>query len=161
MNKEPENKNHKHTVHFVLVQSYLVFLLAILIGVFFDTLLKGKLFSNDIYKYIGFLMLIISSLVIFWAQNTSHDYKNKKLKDESMSHFEHGPYKYLRNPTHLSVFIMTLGFGLIINSFFSIIFATVAYVLTKILFLRKEEKMLEKKYGETYVGYKKKVKNWI
>jgi len=56
---------------------------------------------------------------------------------------------------------MTLGFSLIIDSFFGIVLTIIAYVITKIFFLKKEESLLEKKYGEVYGDYKKKVKNWI
>lgn len=164
MNEEKDHKSYKYhneTVHRVLLDSYLIFLVAVILGVLFDLITNMGIFSNAIYKYIGFLMLLSSSVVIFWAQATSSNYKKRTIKDSSMSYFEHGPYKYLRNPTHLSVFIMTLGFALIINSFFSVVFTIIAYLITKIFFLKKEENILEKKYGEVYREYKKKVKNWI
>jgi protein-S-isoprenylcysteine O-methyltransferase Ste14 len=149
------------TVHFILVHSYLVFLFVVILGVIFDIFFKYKIFEKDIYQYIGFFMLVFGSIIIFWAQKVSSNYKIIKNKNNSKSFFEHGPYQYLRNPTHLSIFIMALGFGLIINSFFSVIFTIIAYVITKIFFLKKEEEILENKYGEVYSEYKKKVKNWI
>lgn len=106
-------------------------------------------------------MLIVSSLIIYWAQFTSSNYKKRVKKDSSRSHFEHGPYKYLRSPTHFGLFIMTLGFSLIINSLFSVLFTLIAYIISKFFFLKKEEEILEGKYGEVYTEYKKKVKNWI
>jgi protein-S-isoprenylcysteine O-methyltransferase Ste14 len=157
---EKEN-THKNTIHSILAHSYFIFLFSIILGVIFDTFLKDKIFSQDIYKYVGFAMLVISSVIIIWSQKISRNYKKRIPKSEDMTHFEHGPYRFLRNPTHLSVFIMALGFGLIINSLFTIIFSVIAYLITKIFFLKKEEEILEKKYGEVYSGYKKKVKNWI
>jgi protein-S-isoprenylcysteine O-methyltransferase Ste14 len=154
-------ESRQGTVHFILLHSYLIFLLAVILGVFFDTFLNGKIFHNGVYQYIGLLLLIISSLIIYWAQSTSSNYKQREKRNEEDSHFEHGPYKYSRSPTHFGLFIMTLGLALIINSLFSIIFTIIAYLITKFFFLRKEEELLEKKYGETYVEYKKKVKNWI
>jgi protein-S-isoprenylcysteine O-methyltransferase Ste14 len=106
-------------------------------------------------------MLIVSSLIIYWAQFTSSNYKKRIGKESSRSHFEHGPYKYLRSPTHFGLFIMTLGFSLIINSLFSVLFTFIAYLISKFFFLKKEEEILEGKYGEAYTEYKKKVKNWI
>ena len=157
--KKEHNKNG--TIHYILVHSYLMFLFIVILGVLFDTLLQKKIFSHIGYQYVGFFMLVVSSIIILWAQKTSHNYKNKMLKNNSKSFFEQGPYKYLRNPTHFSLFVMTLGFGLIINSFFSAIFTITAYLLTKIIFIKKEEELLESKYGEIYNEYKKKVKNWI
>lgn len=155
------NKNRKGAIHLILVHSYSVFLIAIILGVFFDTLLKEKIFSSNIYQWVGFFMLIFSSLIIFWAQKTSMDYKKNINKRENKSHFESGPYQYLRSPTHFGLFIMTLGFGLIINSLFTIVFTIIGYTISKLFFLKKEEILLENKYGQVYSDYKKKVKNWI
>jgi len=162
-NKENElNMYRKGAVHFILVHSYLIFLIAIIIGVFFDTFfIKEKIFSNGIYQYIGLIMLVTSSAIIYWAQETSSNYQQKKIKDNKRPLFESGPYRYLRSPTHFGLFIMTLGFSLIINSLFGIIFTLIAYGITKFIFLKKEEKLLEKKYGQEYSDYKKKVKNWV
>lgn len=151
----------KETVHFVLLHSYLIFLFAVILGVVFDTVIKREIFSNSVYHYVGFFMLIISSIIIYWAQSTSANYQQRVHKKEGRSHFEFGPYRFLRSPTHFGLFVLTLGFALIINSLFSVIFTFIAYIITKLFFLKKEEKLLEKKYGEVYRDYKKKVKNWI
>ncbi len=162
--EETEKKSNIHRngmIHFILVHSYLVFLLAIILGVFLDSFIKKHIFSNGIYQYIGFLLLVIGSIIIYWAQSSSSNYQEKKVKNEKRSKFEFGPYKFLRSPTHFGLFIMTLGFSLIIGSLFGIVLILIAYLITKLLFLRKEEKLLENKYGEVYTDYKKKVKNWI
>ena len=158
---EKEHNHHNGTTHFVLVHSYIIFLFAVVLGVLFDIVFKAQIFSDSIYQYIGFFMLVISSTIIFWAQSTSSGYKKRTLKNSSQSHFEQGPYRYLRNPTHFGLFVMTLGFSLIINSLFSVIFTIIAYLISRFVFLKKEEKILETKYGELYGEYKKKVKNWI
>lgn len=157
--KEEFKEYRKGAVHFVLVHSYLIFLFAVILGVLFDTFLKSKIFSHNIYQGIGLLMIMISSILIYWAQSTSASFKGIEKQEDSV--FERGPYKYLRSPTHFGLFIMTLGFGLIINSLCSVIFTIITYIITKLIFLKKEEKLLENRYGEAYTKYKKKVKNWI
>lgn len=148
-------------VHSVLAYSYLVFLFSVILGVIFDIFVKNKIFSDIIYQQIGFFMLVISSIIIYWAQSTSSNYAKNINKDKIRSQFEYGPYRYLRSPTHFGLFIMTLGLSLIINSLFSVLFTLIAYIISKFFFLKKEEEILEDKYGEVYTEYKKKVKNWI
>ena len=160
-NEQKVNKHKNGMVHFILVHSYLVFLFAIILGASLDPLINKKVFSNSVYQNIGLLLLAVSSLIIYWAQKSSSNYHKKEIKNDSRSKFEFGPYKYLRSPTHFGLFIMTLGFSLIINSFFGVVLTVIAYAITKLLFLKKEEKILEKKYGQIYSEYKKKVKNWI
>ena len=138
-NKEEKINNSKNkTVHFILLHSYLVFLIAIILGLFLDPILKRRLFSNDIYQTVGFIIIIIGSSIILWAQNTTSIHKKV---DDAKSYFNRGPYKYIRSPTHLGLFIMTLGFSLVINSFFSLVLTFIAYVFTKFLFVKKQEKI--------------------
>ena len=51
-----------------------------------------------------------------------------------------------------------LGFGVITNSFFIVVFSIVSFVVTKLTFIRKEEKILAEKYSTPYLEYKKSVK---
>ena len=159
--EEEFNIYRKDMVHFVLAHSYLIFLFSVILGVLFDTLLNKKIFSHPAYSTIGLLLMMAGSFLIYWAQRTSSKYKRNVGKNGAKSHFESGPYKYSRSPTHLGLFFLTLGFSLIINSFFAASFTIIAHTLTKIVFLKREEKLLEKKYGQIYMDYKKKVRNWL
>ncbi|KKP71662.1 MAG: hypothetical protein UR70_C0021G0015 [Candidatus Nomurabacteria bacterium GW2011_GWB1_35_20] len=51
-----------------------------------------------------------------------------------------------------------LGFGIITNALFIIIFSVISFIITKFVFIRKEEKILAEKYGIPYLEYKKSVK---
>jgi len=159
--KRKENIKSGGTVHSVLLHSYLIFLFAVIIGALLDPILKIRLFSHEAYQITGLILLLISSMLIYWAQKTSYNYKDRKHKDESKSPFEFGPYRYLRSPTHFGLFMMAIGFSLIINSFFGVVLSILAQVITKLSFLKKEEKILEEKYGQVYRDYKKKVKNFL
>lgn len=158
---EKKNTKPNGVVHFVLLNSYLIFLVAIILGAFLDPILNKRLFSHTSYQITGFILLFISSVLIYWAQKTSLNYKEKKHKNESRSFFESGPYRYLRSPTHLGLFIMAIGFSLIINSFFGVMLSIIAHLITKLFFIKKQEEILEEKYGQVYRDYKKKVKNFI
>ncbi|HAE36420.1 MAG: hypothetical protein UR85_C0002G0044 [Candidatus Nomurabacteria bacterium GW2011_GWF2_35_66] len=156
-----ESRYRSSSVHQLLFLSYSVFLFSVILGVIMDIIFPFRIFSNIIFQYIGILMIILGSVIAYWAQSTSGNYKEEKAKLKNKTYFDRGPYKYLRSPTHFGLFIMTLGLALMINSLFSIIFTVLAQIITKIFFVRKQEKILEDKYGEVYVNYKKKVKNWL
>ncbi|KKP64099.1 MAG: hypothetical protein UR62_C0020G0001, partial [Candidatus Nomurabacteria bacterium GW2011_GWF2_35_12] len=67
-------------------------------------------------------------------------------------------YCYTRSPTHFGLFLLMLGFGIITNALFIIIFSVISFIITKFVFIRKEEKILAEKYGIPYLEYKKSVK---
>ncbi len=149
-------------VHLVLSHSYTVFLLAVILGVIFDILIPTSYFGNYIFQYVGVTLIVLGSLLIYWAQKTTNCTKKEELeKGIVIRDFARGPYKYSRNPTHIGLTVMALGFGFTINSVFSVAFVIVAFLITKVVFIKKEEAILEKRYGEDYCNYKKKVCTWI
>lgn len=147
-------------VHYVLSHSYMIYLGAIVFGVIFDFLIPLP-FSSIFYLYGGFALMFLGTLLIYWAQETSSCSKKEMTEKGMKRNFAEGPYKYTRNPTHIGLSLLTLGFGLMAGSFFTVFFMVVAFLVTKFVFLRKEESLLEDKYGKIYCDYKKKVNPWL
>lgn len=150
-----EEHYYKNRVHKVLAHSYSLYFILFLFGIILDFVLRIKFFSGPIMISLGILFLSLGTFLIFWAQHTSHH-----LKKESITHhiFYQGPYKYTRSPTHLGLFLLMLGFGVMANAFFVILFSFIAFVVSKLIFLDKEESILAEKYGSHYLEYKKRVK---
>ena len=149
-------------IHFVLSHSYIVFLLSIILGIIFHNYYNIHILNGVTVPYIGLIVIILGTLLIYWAQSSSKSQDNKEIEEErNEKDFERGPYAYSRNPTHIGLTMVTLGLGLILNSFFIFVFVIIASLVTKLIFIRKEEKLLERKYGQKYLDYKKKVSTWI
>jgi protein-S-isoprenylcysteine O-methyltransferase Ste14 len=146
---------HKNRVHKILAQSYSVYFFAILFGSVFSLIFGIQVFSSLIWREIGTFLLLFGSILIIWAQYTSAHLDKKNITKET---FYQGPYRFSRTPTNFGLFFMVLGFSLIINTFFIILFTLIAFVVAKFVFLNKEEKILEEKYGAPYLEYKKLVK---
>ena len=106
-------------------------------------------------------MIFIGSIIIYWAQHTTHNSKTDNGKERDTNFFIRGPYKYTRNPTNFSLTFMALGLGFLINSFFSVVFILINYFISRIFFIKKQDSILEERYGEVFKDYKKKVKDWI
>lgn len=154
-NNSPEADKFKNSVHEVLAHSYFVYFLLFLLGIFLDLVFHFKTFNSYIMIPIGSILIFFASLLIFWAQITTQNLTKETLTKET---FFQGPYKFTRIPTHIGLFILMLGFGILINATFIVIFSIIFFIFNKIIFLRKEEKILEEKYGAPYIEYKKLVR---
>ena len=99
--------------------------------------------------------MIFATFLIFWAQKTARNLDKDNLTKES---FRKGPYAFTRGPTHLGIFLLIISFGFMANTIFVIFFTIVAFFVTKLVFLKEQEMLLEEKYGEPYREYKKIVK---
>ena len=154
----------KHSVHKVLAHSYVVYLIFFLLAIYLDTVFSARggsafgveFFASSIAVFIGVAFLLLASILILSAQKTGHEFR--KIKEKRTKHFHGGLYHYTRIPTQWGLFFLMLGFGVITNSFFVIVFSIISFLTAKFIFIEKQEKMLEEKYGTHYTEYKKSVK---
>jgi protein-S-isoprenylcysteine O-methyltransferase Ste14 len=110
------------------------------------------------YQEVGFLLMILGTWLIFYSQHISRK-KVMLRKDIALltpESFEHGPYKFLRSPTHVGLFILSLGFSFMTGMLWMFIMSAIAFVVTRFTFLRQEEKILRVRYGDAYRGYEAK-----
>lgn len=143
-------------VHTALAHSYFVHFIFILVGLLLDFIFPIKIFQHATVVRTGFVLLVLASLLIFWAQHTT---RNLFIKESiTKKSFEKGPYKYTRIPTHIGLLLLTLGFGVVVNTFFVVVTSLLSFIIGKMIFLRKYEEVLEEKYGTAYTEYKKEVK---
>ncbi|KFF09240.1 methyltransferase family protein [Chryseobacterium luteum] len=72
-----------------------------------------------------------------------------------------GFYKYLRHPSYAFALLTSLGLGLYLNNWASLILAFLPPFLAFIYRIKVEEQALVEKFGDEYVGYRKKTKKLI
>ncbi|HAS80972.1 MAG: hypothetical protein UR25_C0003G0137 [Candidatus Nomurabacteria bacterium GW2011_GWE1_32_28] len=146
---------HKNRVHRILVHSYLFFFVSFLVGLLLDFIFPLIVFENLAILSTGFVFLVFGTFLIIWSQKSSHKLKVDNSKKEM---FFCGPYRYTRTPTHFGLFFLMFGFGILANALFLIIISVISFVVTKLVFIKKEEEVLTLKYGDSYIEYKKAVK---
>lgn len=154
MDKNKINKNlSKSNVHHVLAHSYSMYFFLFLAGVVLDIIFKIKIFDSSIAVPVGFVFLVLATIIILWAQKAGREFD--KVQDVKTEHFCRGPYCYTRIPTQWGLFLLILGFGIITNSFFVILFTVISFFFSKVIFMSKHDRILLGKYGSAYAEYKK------
>jgi protein-S-isoprenylcysteine O-methyltransferase Ste14 len=97
--------------------------------------------------------------VIFWAQRASHISTKARLADDRTHEaFSVGPYAFLRTPTQTSLFLLMFGLGLVVDILWISIFAILSLIINYIIFVKKQDKILLKRYGASYEKYRSKVR---
>ena len=150
-----DNNPHKNKVRRIFAHSHSVFFVLFLIGVILDLIFKLEIFINPVIVSAGLILLILGTSLILWSEKTPHNFKDGSISKES---FCVGPYCYTRNPTHMGLFLMVMGFGLMINAFFVVLSTILSFFIEKFIFQNRAEKILSEKYGSHYEEYKKSVK---
>jgi protein-S-isoprenylcysteine O-methyltransferase Ste14 len=73
----------------------------------------------------------------------------------------HGLYRFTRNPMYIGFAFWTLGLAVMVDSVWMLMAVPLGLILTDLLVVRREEAYLERKFGEEYLEYKRRVRRWI
>ena len=72
-----------------------------------------------------------------------------------------GPFRYSRNPSYLALAMIYAGIAFLLNSLWAILFLPLVVVVMQHEVIGREERYLERTFGEEYLTYKGKVRRWV
>ena len=73
----------------------------------------------------------------------------------------HGLYRFTRNPMYLGLALCTLALVILVDSTWMLLAVPIGLVLIDRIVVVREERYLERKFGEEYLNYKRRVRRWI
>jgi protein-S-isoprenylcysteine O-methyltransferase Ste14 len=71
-----------------------------------------------------------------------------------------GPFRYTRNPSYLALAIIYVGIAVLRNSLWAILLLPLVVLVMQREVIGREERYLERAFGEEYLDYKEKVRRW-
>lgn len=74
---------------------------------------------------------------------------------------ERGPYRFTRNPMYIALVVGALALGLLGNSWWEVASAVPTALILNFAVISREERYLAAKFGESYRGYKARVRRWL
>lgn len=73
----------------------------------------------------------------------------------------HGVYGATRNPMYLGFVLAGIGVAVLADSWWGLLGAVAGALLLDRLVIVREERYLERKFGEEYLAYKRRVRRWL
>ena len=73
----------------------------------------------------------------------------------------HGLYRFTRNPMYVGFAFTTFGLAILVDSTWMLLAIPIGLVLIDRIVVVREERYLERKFGEEYLNYKRRVRRWI
>ena len=142
---------------------YLVFL-GLIISFLLEFLVhRNQIFDNSIiFRFLG-IILTIAAILLFVKSVGIFNLRKEKLHPRSISTqiFKDGPFQFSRNPIYLAMFVLLIGVGLTLNSFWFLYSGLVVAIMLHYGVIIPEENYLEKEFGKDYLEYKKTVRRWL
>ena len=72
-----------------------------------------------------------------------------------------GPFRFSRNPIYLAMILLHIGVGTWTNSLWFFVLAAIAVALLTWGVIVREERYLERKFGDEYLSYASRVRRWM
>lgn len=72
-----------------------------------------------------------------------------------------GPYRFTRNPMYLGMLLISGGIALMTNALWPLLMLPLMVIVVTRTVIRREERYLTAKFGESYTAYKLRVRRWI
>jgi protein-S-isoprenylcysteine O-methyltransferase Ste14 len=73
----------------------------------------------------------------------------------------HGVYRFSRNPIYLSMAVLIAGIAVLARSGWHVVMLALFVVVLDRTQIRREERYLERKFGEGFREYERRVRRWI
>jgi protein-S-isoprenylcysteine O-methyltransferase Ste14 len=112
-------------------------------------------------------LLGVLPLVLGLALNVTADARLKQY-DTTVKPFERpaslvttGVYRMTRNPMYLGFVLILLGVALLLGSLSAFFIIPPFAVVMEVVFIRREERMMDAAFGREWLAYRARVRRWI
>lgn len=72
-----------------------------------------------------------------------------------------GPFRLSRNPGYLSLTLMYIGISVLTDALWPLILLPAIVLVVDRAVIRREERYLERKFGDEYLHYKVRTRRWV
>ena len=97
-----------------------------------------------------------------WFARTMHSADTTLRIDKPVSSLvQDGPFRYSRNPGYLSLTMLYAGIAILRNALWAILLLPLVLYVIQREVIEREERYLERTFGEEYLAYKRRVRRWV
>jgi protein-S-isoprenylcysteine O-methyltransferase Ste14 len=72
-----------------------------------------------------------------------------------------GSFRYTRNPSYLALAVIYAGIAVLRNSLWAMLLLALVVIVIQREVIGREERYLERAFGEEYLTYKARVRRWV
>jgi len=130
-------------------------------GTLADAAVGAPSVSSSLATGAGAALVALGFLLRLWATVHFYEHGMRVISLEPQrTLLTSGPYRFSRNPLYLggNVFVF-FGAALLLGSSTALVL-TVAHLPLMDLFIRREERQLEREFGDAWGNYAKRVRRW-
>jgi len=135
---------------------------AVVIGLVIHNIFPLRFLPSTPARWLGILLVLFSIMFVTSAFRALARAKTTfDVRKPTTAIVSDGAFRYSRNPMYLSLTLLYLGIASLVNALW--LFLLVLPVVTLIQWgvIEREERYLERKFGQVYLLYKGQVRRWV
>jgi protein-S-isoprenylcysteine O-methyltransferase Ste14 len=146
----------------VIAPPPLIYLGGLLVGFALEALLPGGSLP-DAVRWIGGGLALVAGLALqtFFITAFSRVGTAVEPWKPTTAIVTTGPYRVTRNPAYLGMALIYTGIALLADAPWVLLALPLVLVLIDRGVIACEERYLERKFGEEYLGYRRSVRRWV
>ena len=140
----------------------LIYLLPLTSGLLLDRKAHIPFLPRGVARILGWPLVGGGVALAGWAFRTMRAADTTIRPDKPVSNLiQDGPFRYTRNPIYLSDAMIYAGIAVLRNSLWAIVLLPLAMFVIQREVMGREERYLDRTFGEEYLDYKRRVRRWI
>jgi protein-S-isoprenylcysteine O-methyltransferase Ste14 len=150
------------TAH-VLIRPPLAWGLAVIAGIALDWFVPLPFLPDDLPAgWLGASVFVLALALVAWAIVTmTRAGSNVPTNRPTTTIVESGPYRFTRNPIYLGMFLSLIGLGIAFDNFWLLLMLVPFALVIRYGVVAREEAYLDRKFGDSYRGYRSRVRRWL
>jgi len=121
-----------------------------------------KIVRQPIVFWLGLVLSVVALGIGAWGRRTMHSAgTNISPLKPANSLVIAGPFRFSRNPLYVAITLLYVGLTLLLNSWWGAVLLVPMLIVLHFGVVRREERYLERKFGERYTEYRSQVRRYL
>ena len=146
----------------VIAPPPVIYLTSLVIGLVLRALVPTPILPRGLAFMLGAVLIAIAVWLSVWGVRVMHRAgTSEKTSLPTTALVTTGPFRYSRNPLYVSLTLGYLGIAVAAQSLWALALLIVVLAVMLRGVIGREERYLERRFGEDYLRYKGRVRRWI
>ena len=146
----------------ILVPPPFIYLAFFLIGLAIDFVSPAPFLSASIQYAAGIVLILLGGLIAILSVTEFRKAKTAfDVRKSANALVTSGPFRYSRNPGYVALTAAYVGVALMVDSVWILVMVLPALAVMQGAVILREERHLERRFGDAYQRYRGTVRRWI
>ena len=140
----------------------LIYLPPLVLGLVLDRRAHVPFLPRGVARVLGWPLVGGGMALAAWFARTMREADTTMHINKPVSTLvQDGPFRYSRNPGYLSLSMLYAGISVLRNALWAILLLPLVLYVIQREVIGREERYLERTFGEEYLDYKARVRRWV